>query len=109
MTFMRTVYAATTSVNIEDLAKDLSPFKTYGDVVDVVVRNAFVLGGIIAFILLIFGAFGVIVAAGSGDSKKLEQGKKAITSAVLGLIIIVGSFWIVQIIETITGVPILKP
>ena len=68
-----------------------------------IVQNAFVLAGIIAFVLVIAAGFGMIVGAGSGDTKQLEQGKKAITAAVLGLIIIVGSFWIIQIIETITG------
>ncbi len=82
-------------------------FKTLGSVVNVIVANAFVLAGLISFVLLIFGGFSVIVAG--GDSKKLETGKNAIMGAVIGLIVVVGSFWIVQIVETITGVKILKP
>lgn len=77
------------------------PFDNLGDIVSVIAQNAFVLAGIIAFVLLIFGGFGVIVSA--GDSKKLEEGKKAITGAVVGLILIVASYWIIQIIETLTG------
>lgn len=84
-------------------------FGTFGDLVNVIVRNAFMLAGVITFILLIFGGIGIIVGAGSGDTKKLEQGKKTLTGALSGLLIVVTSVWIIQIIERITGIPILKP
>lgn len=90
-------------VNIEDAFAPAKNFDTIGSLVSVVAQNAFVLAGIIAFVLLIFGGFGFIVGAGAGDTKQMEQGKKAITGAVLGLIIIVGSVWILQIVETLTG------
>jgi hypothetical protein len=79
----------------------------YGMVVTAIVKNAFVLAGIISFILLIFGGFNVIVAA--GDAKKAQQGKTAITGAITGLLLVLGSFWIIQIIEVITGRQILSP
>lgn len=80
-------------------------FPTFGDLVSVIVRNAFVLAGIMCFILLVIGGFGVIM--GSGDTKKAEQSKQAITGAVTGLLIVIASYWIVQIIEKLTGVPLL--
>lgn len=94
------------AVDLQSLspATDLSNF---GLLVNVVVRNAFVFAGIISFFLLIFGGFQVIVAA--GDPKKLEKGRGAITGAVIGLLLVVGSFWIVQIIEIVTGLKILTP
>lgn len=98
-------------VNIGD-PKVFSPagtFQTFGDLVNVIVRNAFMLAGVITFILLIFGGISIIVGAGSGDTKKLEQGKKTLTGAVAGLLIVVTSVWLIQIIERITGVLILKP
>jgi hypothetical protein len=82
-------------------------FTSLGSLVSVIVPNAFVLAGIIAFLLLILGGFGIIAGAGSGDTKKMEQGKHAITGAAIGLIVIVGSFWIVQIIQSLTGVALL--
>lgn len=81
-------------------------FATFGDVVSVVVRNAFVLAGIISFVLLILGGFNIIVSA--GDSKKTESGRNAITGAVIGLLIIIGSFWIIQIINKLTGLTLLQ-
>ena len=83
-------------------------FTDFGSIVSVIVKNAFVFAGIITFVLLIFGGFGVIVGAGSGDTKKLEQGKKAVTGAVAGLLIVVLSYTIIQIIATITGIDLLK-
>ncbi len=74
---------------------------TYSQLVTAIVRNAFVFAGVISFILLIFGGFQVIV--GAGDPKKAEQGKAAITGAVIGLLIVFGSFWIVQAIGVLTG------
>lgn len=91
----------------EDL-QSLSPtsFTTFGQLISVIIKNVFVLSGIVSLFLLIFGGFNVIVAA--GDAKKAAQGKQAITGAVIGLLLIFGSFWIVQIIEVITGIHILN-
>ena len=90
-------------VDISQTFQPAQHFKTVGDLISVVIPNVFVLAGIITFVLLVFGGFGMIVGAGSGDSKKLEEGRKAITGAVVGLIIVVASIWIIQIIETLTG------
>ncbi len=101
--------ALNSGVNLGD-PRVFSPagsFATFGDVVNVVVRNAFVLAGLISFVLLILGGFGVIVAA--GDAKKLEAARGRIVGAVIGLILIIGSFWIVQILGIITGRNLLSP
>lgn len=99
---IRRVYAQT----LQDLAPNPS-LTSFGPLVSGIVRNAFVLAGLISLFLLIFGGFQVIVAA--GDPKKTEQGRAAITGAVIGLLIVFGSFWIVQIIGVITGINILQP
>ena len=102
---MRQVFA----VEIKDVAPSLTTFETFGDLVNVIVQNAFVLSGVISFVLLVFGGLSVIMGAGSGDTKKLDQGKQAITGAVVGLVIVITSLWLVQIIETLTGISLLKP
>ncbi len=88
--------------------KSVTKFDTYGSVVNVVVQNAFVLAGIISLLLLIFGGFRIIVGAGGGDTKSIEQGQKAMVGAAVGLLVVLGSFLIVQIIEYVSGVNILK-
>lgn len=97
---MNRVYA---DVNIGSDFPAITKFTDIGSLVSVIVPNAFMLAGVITFVLLVMAGFGMIAAAGSGDAKKMESGKKTITGAVIGLIVIVGSFWIIQIIETLTG------
>lgn len=80
----------------------------FADIVNVILKNAFMLAGLLAFIVLVFGGFSVIMGAGAGDSKQMEKGKNAITGAVIGILVIVTSVWIIQIIEKLTGVAILK-
>lgn len=96
------------AVDIKSVFAPASTFNNFGSVVSVVVKNAFVLAGIISFILLIIGGFGLIIGAGSGDSKQMEQAKRSVTGAVIGLIVVVTSVFIVQIIATITGSDVLK-
>lgn len=96
-------------VDIKDVFAPAKSFNTFGDLVNVIIRNAFVFAGVIAFVLLVGAGFSIIVSAGSGDSKKMEQGKKAMTGAVLGLIIVVTSVWLVEIIEKVTGLKLLSP
>jgi hypothetical protein len=96
------------AVDIADVFAPAATFPTFGLLVSVIVKNAVIFAGIISFVLLILGGFSVIVGAGSGDTKKLEGGRKAITGAVIGLLIVVLSVAIVQVIATITGADILK-
>lgn len=94
------------AVDLRELAPN-PELTSFGPLVNAIVRNAFMFAGLISFILLIVGGFQIIVAA--GDEKKMEQGKAAMTGAVVGLLVVFGSFWIVQIIEVITGIHILSP
>jgi hypothetical protein len=95
------------TVNILEAFAPAKSFPTIGAFVNVILKNAFVIAGVIFLVLLIFGGFSFIVSAGSGDAKKAEQSKQAITAAVTGLVLIFASYWIIQIIEIITGVTIL--
>ncbi len=97
------------AVSLETLSPTFGSFPTFGALVSVIVNNAFVIAGVIAFIFLVFGGFSVIMGAGGGDTKKIEQGKETMTQAVLGLLIVIGSLWIIQIIEKLTGLSLLTP
>jgi len=86
--------------------KTLSPaskLEDLGTLVNIILRNAFVIAGIVALFLLIFGGFGFIMSAGSGDAKGMEKGKQAITGALIGLALVVLSASIVALIGTLTG------
>ncbi|MBI3290137.1 hypothetical protein HYZ78_01945 [Candidatus Microgenomates bacterium] len=99
--------AAHAQVKVKDVFK--TPFADFGSLVSVVVSNLYVIAGIVILFLIIFGGFGIISGAGSGDQQKTAQGKQALTSAIIGFLIIFTSYWIIQLIELITGLSILKP
>lgn len=84
-------------------------FGTLGGFISVLLPNVYVLAGILLFLLLIAGGYGIIAGAGSGNSDQVGKGQKAVTAAVIGFILIFASWWIIQIIEIVTGMEILGP
>jgi hypothetical protein len=102
---MGQVYA---QVNIDgNLFSPAGTFPTVGRLINIILFNALTISGIIALFFLVIGGFGVIMSAG-GDPKKLESGQKTITGAIIGLVLVVAAYWIVQLIEYITGLPLLR-
>lgn len=97
------------AVSIEDIYKPpLKDIPQIGQLVSNVIATAQVLGGLLMFIFLIFGGVSMIMGAGADDPQKTAQGKKAITMAIVGFLIIFASYWIIQIIEKIIGFSILN-
>jgi len=75
--------------------------------VTIIVRNGLTIAGIILIGLIIAGGFMMIASAGSGDSKKAATAKTLITDALIGFLVIFLSYFIIQIVEVITGLTIL--
>jgi len=84
-------------------------FPTVNAFLSVLLRNSLTLIGILMLGLLISGGLMFIIGAGSDDSKKSAQGKAIVTDAVIGFCIVFLAYFIVQIIEVITGLHILNP
>jgi len=49
-----------------------------------------------------------MIIANAGNADKTAEGSKIITSAIMGLLVLFASYWIIQIIQVVTGVPILN-
>lgn len=96
------------AVNIGEEFPIAKNFPTVGSLISTILPTVYVIAGLLLFGLLIFGGFGLIMGAGGGDAQKTGQGKKAITTAVVGFLIIFLSYWVIQLIEVITGIDILK-
>jgi len=77
-----------------------------GGIISTLLQNIYVLAGIILFILLIVGGLSFIMGAGGDNPEKAKRGKQAITAALIGFVIIFCSYWIIKIIEIITGMNI---
>ena len=71
------------------------------------IQLSFSVAGIILLFLLIAGGIGIIASAGSDNPQGVENGKKAIGAAITGFIVVFAAYWIVKLIEIITGITIL--
>lgn len=98
---MNRVYA----VSLSSLAPSPS-ITTFGTIVTVFLKNALVIAGVITLIFLVLGGFSVIMGAG-GDAKKMQEGQRTLTTAVVGLVIVVTAYWMIEIIQYITGAKLL--
>ena len=73
--------------------------------VNLIVRNLFVFAGIIILFLIFFAGFKMI----SGGKKGFDEAKTIVTSAVIGLVVMICAYWIVQVVGYLTGVPVSLP
>ena len=71
-----------------------------------ILPNIYIISGILLLVYLVFGGFLMITSSGNPD--EAAKGQKIITNAIMGFVIIFASYWIIQIIEIITGITILE-
>ena len=90
-------------------AKNIGQTYTSSSVlISVILKNSLVIASLLLLALLIFGGISFIMNAGNGDAKKAQQGKSAITNALIGFAIVLLAYAIIQIIQIITGFNILN-
>jgi hypothetical protein len=85
-----------------------SPFgksggKTIGDLISLILTASLSIAGVLILVLIIFAGISLISSAGSNNPEQAEKGKKAATAAIIGFIIILSAYWIIRIIEIISG------
>ncbi|HBL51952.1 MAG TPA: hypothetical protein DDZ05_01855 [Candidatus Blackburnbacteria bacterium] len=78
-----------------------------GKFVSVVLANAYIIAGVLLLFFIIITGIQLISSAGSDDKQKVVKWKATLTTAIIGFLIIFASYWIIQIIELITGIHIL--
>ena len=83
-------------------------FPDIGTIISLLLKNSLAIAGVILLGLLIFGGLKFIMSAGSNDAKKAAEAKTIITDAIIGFAVVFCAYFIVQIIQLITGVPILN-
>lgn len=77
------------------------------DLLNAVLPNVYIIAGLILFLYAVVGGFLLISAGSNPDQAK--NGQKIISNAIIGFIILFASYWLIQIIEIVTGVKILDP
>lgn len=78
--------------------------QTLGSLVSIILQGAIVLAGIILLFLLVFGGISMIAGAGSNNPEQAAKGRQAATAAVIGFVIVFAAYWVVRLIELISGV-----
>ena len=81
-------------------------FDSPATLISLIVNNIYVIAGVILFFFIVAGGLGILLNPGNTDKSK--QGAKTITTALIGFIILFSSYWIIRIIEAITGINILE-
>lgn len=79
-----------------------SNFTSLGNVVSFFLPKLFLIAGIIFFVLVIAAGFTFLQNAGSEDAHALDKWRQILTYGVIGLIIIFGAYWVLQIINLVT-------
>ena len=86
--------------------KGAAGFGSIGEIISNLLQNIYVLAGILLFVLLIVGGFSFIIGAGQDNPEQAKKGKQALTAALIGFAVIFCSYWVIKIIEIITGLKI---
>jgi hypothetical protein len=86
-----------------------SVFTTLGDFISATLPNVYIIAGLILFFFLLFGGFMFMLKSSEENPEGMLAGKKAITAAVAGFTLIFLSYWIMQIIQVITGINFFNP
>jgi hypothetical protein len=72
--------------------------------------NILVVAGVIFFILILGGGFSMIQSAGGqGSPQDAAKARSAITFALIGFLLVVSAYFILQVIGAITGVDFINP
>lgn len=81
-------------------------YTSVSDLFNNVLPNVYIAAGIVIFFMIVLGGF--MIVANAGNAEKTKDGSKIITSAIIGLLVVFASFWIIQLIQVVTGIQILK-
>lgn len=81
----------------------IDTFKTLGGLVSHLLPTVLMFGALVFFVMIIIAGVGMILGAGSDDAHAKEKAKNFLTYAVIGLIIMFAAYWILQIVNRVTG------
>ncbi|MCX7928760.1 MAG: hypothetical protein N2558_03710 [Patescibacteria group bacterium] len=78
-----------------------------GSMVSVFVSNSIILAGLIFMFMTIYAGFQIIMAAGDSNERGMEKAKQTLTTSFIGFCLVFGAFFIIRIVEQVTGIIIL--
>lgn len=87
------------------LFKPNQPNQSLGLLISRIMLFVIIASGLVFFVKLVMAGYAFMTS--EGDSGKVQSATKEITNAVIGLVIVISSYFIIQIIEVIFGFKIL--
>lgn len=104
-------YLAQTGIPIEDkffgTTGGFRNLSDIGNLVSTLVNLALIASGLVFLFLFVIGGISIMSGSGSDNPERAAKGKQAITTALIGFVVVFAAYWIVKLIETITGIKIL--
>lgn len=91
------------ATTIQDTFLGTSKVQTTGSLVTIVLNVAFTVSGVIILFMFVYAGIMMIQGAGSGKPENAEKAKQAATYAAVGFAIIFTAYWLIRLIEIITG------
>lgn len=87
------------------------PFSTLGGAVTAILPNIIVFAGVLFFGLIIYGGFQLITLGGQYNlnSEKVTKAKQMTYYAVIGFLLVISAYFILQLISTVTGINFINP
>ncbi len=85
-------------LKLSDDTKVSETYTTPAFLVNLLVRNLFVVAGIILFFMILLAGFKFI----AGGKKGLDDAKQIMSAALIGFLLMFSAYWIVQIVKLIT-------
>lgn len=88
--------------NVSPDQVNLPSVQATGGVLDSIIGQVFIAVGAIALLFLVIGAFRYVISA--GDDSQVQQAKNTIIYSVIGLVIAVSAFLIIEFVSSrVTG------
>lgn len=75
-----------------------------GQLVSLFLSNSIIIAGIILLFIIVFSGYSIINA--HGDPQKMKATMHSVTWAVVGFLIVFATYFIIQIIGSVTGITI---
>ncbi len=88
------------------LSQDKIDTSSLGGIIGSLLAPVLVASGLVLLVMLIAGGLNMLTGAGNQESQ--EKGKKQITSALIGFVIIFLAYWIAQILQIIFKINIVS-
>jgi len=93
-------------VKIGDFFGPAASFPDVGVVLNILIRNIWVAGGVVFLGMFVYAGIQFLRKAGKLEPAEYAKVQNIMTAAVVGLIIMFVAYWLVIIIEMLSGVKI---